>query len=103
VGGVPWGVEICFDHNLGVLSAVKTEVLPLVHLLCSASVDRDEKHSVVKAGGYVIHSSSNVRQCGVWQKDLKNNAYAALQPIQTEQVMGGVGQLHEYVIDLNLP
>jgi hypothetical protein len=102
VGGVPWGVEICFDHNLGVLNAAKTDVLPLVHLLCSAAVDRDEKHSVVKPGGYVIHSSSNPLQCGVWRKDLQNNTYAELQPVQTENVMGGAGQLLEYVIDLNL-
>jgi hypothetical protein len=103
VGGVPWGVEICFDHNLGVLNAAKTEALPLVHLLCSAAVNRDENHTVVKAGGYVIHSSSDDRQCGVWQKDLKDNKYAALAPIQKESVLGGIGEMREYVIDLNLP
>src|SRR5262249_33923807 len=37
VGGVPWGVEVCFDHNLGVLSNTPTEVLPRVHMLCSAA------------------------------------------------------------------
>jgi hypothetical protein len=103
VGGVPWGVEICFDHNLGVLSAAKTDVLPLVHLLCSAAVNREEKHSVVKPGGYVIHSSSEEQQCGIWRKDLQNNSYDKVQPVSTLSVLGGVGKLFQYVIDLNLP
>jgi hypothetical protein len=102
VGGIPWGVEVCFDHNLGVLSVAKTEALPMVHLLCSAAVDREEKHSVVKPGGYVIHSSSNSKQCGIWRKDLQNNTYAKIQKSDKLSVMGGEGTLYEYVIELNL-
>ncbi|MFY9513084.1 MAG: hypothetical protein WAQ05_19135 [Rubrivivax sp.] len=102
VGGIPWGIEVCFDHNIGVLNNTPTETAPRVHLLCSASVSMEETKSVVQAGGYIIHSSSDKVECGVWRRNLNGVGFTAVNRLDKQNIRGQA-KLLCYEIELDLP
>jgi hypothetical protein len=103
VGGIPWGVEVCFDHNIGVLNNTGTTTAPRLHLICSASVARNEAKSVIQPGGYLIHSSSDAAECGVWRRNTAGAGFTATARLDLMSVSGGQAWLLCYEIELDLP
>lgn len=102
VGGIAWGIEVCFDHNIGVLNNTAPETAPRVHLLCSAAVSRDDTKSVVQPGGYVVHASSDKDECGVWRRKLDGVGFADVPRLDKRSIRGGQGKLLCYEIELDV-
>jgi hypothetical protein len=83
--GLTIGIEICLDHNCGVLRRhidtrknnragmlnrdLDIEVRPVdLHLILSACVENVPKNNCAKQAGYLIHSSSAPALRGCWTK-----------------------------------
>ncbi|MCU0918516.1 MAG: hypothetical protein MUC88_28745 [Planctomycetes bacterium] len=58
VEGIRFGIEICLDHNIGILggSAAIGASPPLIHIITSASVQVEPNKCVPAPGGYVINA-----------------------------------------------
>lgn len=69
IDNIRFGIEICFDHNRGVLKQfyanhagyIHSDITtpPDVHLILSAYVENNHDNICVKNNGYFVHSSSN--------------------------------------------
>jgi hypothetical protein len=62
------GIEICYDHDRGVLSKYLSAKVLDLHLIMSAAVPGSDVAFMVKPGGYVLHASSNPLFTGIAQK-----------------------------------
>jgi predicted amidohydrolase len=69
IGGFRFGVEICFDHNQGVLKKRNASDL-FFHVVVSDFVETKKGNIAVQEGGYFIHSSSDSSQTMVKEKKL---------------------------------
>jgi hypothetical protein len=62
IKNIPFGFEICLDHASGALAKECTppdDAGPLIHVICSASVDNyGVEHAPVRPGGWVLHAST---------------------------------------------
>jgi hypothetical protein len=72
VGGLTFGIEICFDHSLGLLKreSPKNQKKPDVHVVISDKVDRDKKQMFAQK--YFVHASTDASSGGV--HDVKGSA-----------------------------
>jgi hypothetical protein len=63
--GVTFGLEICLDHDIGMLhTGVGGGSLPNIHIVLSDSVENNSAH--MKALNYYLHASTNANETGVW-------------------------------------
>jgi len=68
--GAVFGVEICLDHNIGMLSRQVRSNRPVdIRVTLSDSVRmKPESLWVLQYGGWLIHGSTDASENGVWQK-----------------------------------
>lgn len=69
VEGHRFGIEICFDHVVGKLDALKPQPLPFIHLITSASAKVNLDHCDVEPGGYVVNAAALASLAGLWYRD----------------------------------
>jgi len=95
VDGMRIGMEICLDHNCGVLAKhlalhqgdlLDDEKAPLdIHLILSAAVSNQPANQRMKKDGYLIHSSSREHDClyqdGSGKKLLANQINRSMQSV----------------------
>jgi hypothetical protein len=60
------GVEVCMENATGTLERTRKGVQVHLHLIVSAWV-RPEGYDTLLDGGYMVHSSSQSSEIGVWQ------------------------------------
>jgi predicted amidohydrolase len=84
-----FGVEICFDHDNGVLRRRNLKDLRF-HVLLSDPAQVNEGNMTMMNGGFFLHASTDSDEFGVWQRDSKGS----IRPVQGED--GGVISLSEY-------
>lgn len=87
VGGLTFGIEICFDHTLGLLKRECEEVQgkPDIHVLISDKVDKNKKQ--VCARKYFVHACTDHTSGGV--HDMKGGAGVRSEKEQEDRVDGG--------------
>ena len=68
VDGIKYGVEICYDHDMGVLQAVCPNRDLDLHIICSGFVANQARFSCAKEGGYTLHASTNAFYSKVLKK-----------------------------------
>ena len=68
LGGISFGIEICYDHGLGALKARRGSTVD-VHILLSAHLEATAHANRAKTGGCLAHASSMHSSAGVFGID----------------------------------
>ncbi len=68
IGGIHFGFEICYDHEIGVLKNLSGAKAVDIHMIASAEVSNSTANMLAKVGGFVIHASSNRGYTAVYYK-----------------------------------
>jgi hypothetical protein len=99
IEGLNFGLEICLDHNMGILSRQLRQGKTLdVQIILSDFVYNNPGAVVVRDGGYVVHASTHPEQAGVWQK---NGTQLVKAPsLGTEKVWGT--DLSHWLMDIDV-
>lgn len=74
LGGLSFGIEVCYDHGLGALKARRNSTVD-VHILLSAHLSASQHSNRAKTGGCLAHASSKFSCAGVFAID----SYGGLQ------------------------
>lgn len=109
VGGVHYGIEICFDHALGALrhpaGGSSGDRPPQIQIITSAAVEVDVLHPAVAPNGYVLNASCDQNPSyednlsGLWVNDHPAGRLRKLDPIvQLLDVAGYPMWLYEIVL-----
>lgn len=92
---VECGLEICYDHRIGYLSNSQLGKTPHIQFITSAFVEVEKPSIKVRAGGVVVHASSQIKVSGVFN--------ALGEPVKATAAEGGEsGALLYYDLDLSI-
>ena len=82
IGGIRFGFEICFDHELGVLKAMSNDAKVDIHIVISAWTTNNVSNMQLRSRGYFLHASSAAIHTAVYFKPARGLA----QPVTQETI-----------------
>lgn len=88
------GLEICYDHRIGYISNGQKGKIPHLHFITSAWVAVEQPRVSVKAGGVVVHASSNAQVSGIFDESARPFK-------ETDTVGGWTGKMLCYDLTLS--
>ncbi len=68
IEGVKFGIEICYDHQMGVLRAISNDTKVDIHIVVSAFVENKVSNMQLRPKGYFLHASSDPAYTAVFYK-----------------------------------
>jgi hypothetical protein len=96
VDQVKFGIEVCLDHQLGLLSHLGG-FFPDVQIIMSADVQFLPHHTFVSSGGYVVHASSNSACIAIYRNDR-----GRIRQVVTTDQQTLVGELRYATLELTI-
>lgn len=97
--GVRIGLEICLDHDLGLLKHLQPDLKFDIHLIISGSVDNISDHFRHTSNGYVIHADSEEEPSGVFNGNHESMTHKSVIGLKTK-VAQNRKTLTSYIIQL---
>jgi hypothetical protein len=83
--GLNFGIEVCLDHNIGILRSQFSGSRVHIHIISSAWVDVRDDHCMALVDGYVAHAASPPGRT-----ELKQRTVAGYQVVQPNWADEGV-------------